>query len=238
MTTALVTGATRGLGRALAFDLARSGMTVLGTALDPNRLSALARDAGDLPIEALRSDITEPADNTALAGRLAETGLDVLIHNAGILGPRVGLEDYPLSTFQQVLNVNTTGPFDLTARVAPHLRPGATVIFLSSGVGVVGRAKWGAYCVSKWGVEGLARIWAEELRDRQIKVFLVDPGAMRTQMRTQMRAAAYPEEDPQTLVRPEDNLAVFRWLIRQAPLSQTGERWKAKGFVAPTSAGR
>ena len=150
MTTALVTGATRGLGRALAFDLARSGMTVLGTALDPNRLSALARDAGDLPIEALRSDITEPADNTALAGRLAETGLGVLIHNAGILGPRVGLEDYPLSTFQQVLNVNTTGPFDLTARVAPHLRPGATVIFLSSGVGVVGRAN-GAPTASQSG---------------------------------------------------------------------------------------
>ena len=226
MTTALVTGATRGLGRALALDLARSGMAVDGTATDNDRLVALASETGDLSLEAVRSDITLPADNAAVAERFAETGLDVLIHNAGVLGPRVRLEDYPRATFERVMAVNTTGPFDLTARLAPHLNEGATVIFLSSGVGVVGRAEWGAYCVSKWGVEGLARIWAEELRARAIKVFIVDPGAMRTEM----RAAAYPQEDPLTLVTPEENLAIFRWLLAEGRLEDSGGRWKAKDF--------
>jgi NAD(P)-dependent dehydrogenase (short-subunit alcohol dehydrogenase family) len=229
MTTALVTGATRGLGRALAFDLARSGTTVLGTAIHADGLADLARDSGDLPIIPIRSDITDPQANAALVKRIGPAGLDLLIHSAGILGPRVGLEQYPLATFERVLAVNTTGPFDLTAKLARSLNPGATVIFISSGVGVVGRANWGAYCVSKWGVEGLARIWAEELRDRDIKVFLVDPGAMRTEM----RAAAYPQEDPMTLIEPKDNLAVFRWLVAHAPLTETGGRWKAKGFAAP-----
>lgn len=232
MTTALVTGATRGLGRALALDLARSGVNVLGTGTSPETLDSLAADAVGLPLTAVHSDISVPADNEALAARLAQTGLDLLIHNAGLLGPRVGLADYPLADFERVMAVNTTGPFDLTARLSQHLNAGATVIFLSSGVGVVGRANWGAYCVSKWAVEGLARIWAEELRGRGIKVFLVDPGGMRTEM----RAAAYPEEDPRTLVRPEDNLAVFRWLITQATLAETGGRWQAKGFVAPAPA--
>ncbi len=230
MTTALVTGATRGLGRALALDLARSGLEVVGTATDTDRLAALASEARDLSLEAVRSDITQPSDNAAVAARFSESGLDVLIHNAGVLGPRVRLEDYPLETFQQVMAVNTTGPFDLTARLSPSLNEGATLIFLSSGVGVVGRAEWGAYCVSKWGVEGLARIWAAELRDRAIKVFLVDPGAMRTEM----RAAAYPQEDPLTLVTPEDNLAVFRWLLTEGSLADTGGRWKAKDFRPPS----
>lgn len=226
MTTALVTGATRGLGRALAFDLAKSGVTVIGTATQADALATLAADAGDLPLTAVRSDITVPGDNEAVAVRFTETGLDLLIHSAGVLGPRVGLDQYPLEAFERVMAVNTTGPFDLTAKLSPHLNDGATVIFLSSGVGVVGRADWGAYCVSKWGVEGLARIWAAELRDRGIKVFIVDPGAMRTGM----RAAAYPEEDPLTLITPEENLAVFQWLWTDATLADSGGRWKAKDF--------
>jgi len=230
MPTAIVTGPTRGLGRALALELAQDGYHVLGTGVNPDRVSTLAEHARSLPLDALRSDTTDPEANAALAARVAATGVDVLVLNAGVLGPRSLLEETPLEDFERVLQVNTTGPFDLTARLVPHLRPGAAVIFVSSGVGVVGRARWSAYCVSKWGVEALGRIYAEELRDRGVRVFVVDPGGMRTEM----RAAAYPEEDPGSLIRPEDNLAVFRWLIQHAPLSATGQRYRAQSFSPPT----
>lgn len=226
MPTALVTGATRGLGRALSFELARRGHTVLGTALNSARLEALARDAGQLPIRPIRADVTSDADNADLAKRVASSGLDVLIHNAGVLGPRVELADYPRADFEEVLRVNTTGPFALTAALSGHLNPGAKVIFVSSGVGNQTRPRWGAYCVSKWGLESVAGIYAHELRERGVQVFVVDPGAMRTEM----RAAAYPDEDPMTLVTPEQNLAVFRWLLDEATLEQSGGRYIAKEF--------
>ncbi len=226
MTTALITGATRGLGRALALDLARSGVHVIGTGTSEGGVAALQAAAGDLPLAAVQADLTDPADNAALAARLAETGVDVVVQNAGVLGPRVRLADYPLADFERVMAVNVTGAFDLARQLDPRLNDGATVIWLSSGVGVVGRAAWGAYCVSKWAVEGLARTQADELRDRGVKVFIVDPGSMRTEM----RAAAYPQEDPMTLVTPEENLGLFRWLIDQGTLEETGRRWKARDF--------
>ena len=209
---ALVTGATRGLGRALAHDLVARGWTVTGTGMNPERVAAIDG------FTAVRSDIGSPQANAALAEQVGP--LDLLVHNAGILGSRVPLDAYDVDEFARVMNANANGPFDLTARAT--LNPGAVVIFLSSGVGNETRSNWGAYCVSKHALEAVAGIYAKELIDQ--KVYVVDPGSMRTKM----RAAAYPQEDPMTLVTPEENLNVFRYLLDERPA--TGGRYKAKDF--------
>ena len=125
-----------------------------------------------------------------------------------------------------MLAINLTAPFQLTKGLAPHLKPGSSVQLLSSGVGVVGRPKWGAYNVSKFGVEALGQILAAELGERGVRVNVIDPGGMRTEM----RAAAYPDEDPMTLVVPEDNTGVFLWLALESDAH--GQRFQAKVWRA------
>lgn len=224
---ALVTGGTRGLGRALTLDLARHGLRVFATGRNPEHVASLqaAASAEELTVVALQADHTSELDNRRVQKRLEEAGgVDVLIHNAGILGPRVELADYPEDDWDAVLAVNLTAPFRLTKLLHPLLQPGASVQLLSSGVGVVGRAKWGAYNVSKFGVEALGQILAAELAERGVTVNVIDPGAMRTKM----RAAAYPEEDPMRLITPEQNTGVFLWLALEAGAEVTGQRFKAQ----------
>jgi NAD(P)-dependent dehydrogenase (short-subunit alcohol dehydrogenase family) len=130
-------------------------------------------------------------------------GIDVLVNNAGLLGPRVTIEEYPEEEWRRVIDANLTGPYLVSKAAIPHLREGASIINVVSGVSVEGRAEWGAYSVSKFGVEGLSQILAAELEGRGVRSNAVDPGGMRTDM----RAAAYPEEDPQTRITPEENTA-------------------------------
>ncbi len=103
---------------------------------------------------------------------------------------------------------------------------GGSIINVVSGVSVEGRAEWGAYSVSKFGVEGLTQILAAELEERGIRVNAVDPGGMRTEM----RAAAYPEEDPTTRITPEENTDVFLYLASDESREVTGQRFKAQEF--------
>lgn len=224
---ALVTGGTRGLGRALTMALANEGLRVFTTGRDAGLLAELeaVAAADGLAIVALRVDHTVAADNERVEQRIAEAGgLDVLIFTAGILGPRVSIEDYPVADWERVLAVNLTAPFVLTKLLMPHLRPDASVQLLSSGVGVAGRAEWGAYSVSKFGIESLGQTLAGELRDREIRVNVIDPGSMRTAM----RAAAYPAEDPLTLVEPSGNTACFVWLALEAGIEVTGRRFESQ----------
>jgi NAD(P)-dependent dehydrogenase (short-subunit alcohol dehydrogenase family) len=152
--------------------------------------------------------------------------IDVLVNNAGLLGPRVGIEEYPEEEWRGVIDANLTGPFLVSRAAIPHLSEGASIINLVSGVSVEGRAEWGAYSVSKFGLEGLNQILAAELAERGVRVNAVDPGGMRTDM----RAAAYPEEDPQTRITPEENTAVFVYLASDESEGVTGERFKAQEF--------
>jgi NAD(P)-dependent dehydrogenase (short-subunit alcohol dehydrogenase family) len=152
--------------------------------------------------------------------------IDVLVNNAGLLGPRVGVEDYPEDEWRRVIDANLTGPYLVSKAAIPHLSEGGSIINVVSGVSVEGRAQWGAYSVSKFGVEGLTQILASELAERGIRVNAVDPGGMRTDM----RAAAYPEEDPQTRITPEENTAVFLYLASDESKGVTGERFKAQEF--------
>ncbi len=233
--TAVVTGATRGLGRALALAFARRRYVVYGTARHEDALRELAAGAADLGLDlrVLAGDVSQPEDNARLAQRLREDErrVDVLVHCAGLLGERVELAAYPPEIWNRVLAVNLTGPFDLTRQLVPLLHRRSVVQFVTSGVSLTARERWGAYNVSKIALDGLARIWARELEASGVRVFLIDPG----RMRTGMRAAAYPEEDPARVPLPEEKTGIFLRLVEEGTLAQTGQRFEAGQEVHPGS---
>jgi NAD(P)-dependent dehydrogenase (short-subunit alcohol dehydrogenase family) len=142
--------------------------------------------------------------------------VDVLINNAGILGPRVPLVRYPQRAWEQVLRVNLTGTFHVTreaARVMTRRRKGC-IITVSSSVGRAGRAGWGAYAVSKFGAEGLSQVLADELRSANVCALTFNPGGTRTRM----RAEAYPREDRRKLRDPSVAArALLHLAVRASP---------------------
>ena len=149
----------------------------------------------------------------------------VLVNNASLLGPRVPLAEYPLEDWRDVLRVNLTGAFAVTRAVLPHLREagGGSIVNVTSGAAVGPRENWGAYAVSKHALEGWSLNLAKELEGTGIRVNLVDPGSMRTGM----RAAAYPSEDPRSLKTPRDAAGVFLWLAGEGAAGVTGRRFRA-----------
>lgn len=220
--TAVVTGGTRGLGLALVDRLARSGWRVYTMARNQPALARLARHAAHatLPIVPLRGDIAEPAAVGRLVRRLTadRRRVDLLVHNAGLLGVRAPLADWPRRTFEQVMAANVTAPFDLTRRLLPRLREGATIAFVSSGVTHAPREGWGAYEISKVAMERLAQVFALELAERRIASVIIQPG----RMRTDMRARAFPDEDPMTLPTPETVAARMLELLAELTPADSG----------------
>jgi NAD(P)-dependent dehydrogenase (short-subunit alcohol dehydrogenase family) len=230
MPVALVTGATRGLGHALAFDFAREGYVVYATGRGQDALDALGAEArtAKLDIRPLRSDVATEAGTQAIVERLDSDAarLDVVIHNAGLLGDRVELATYPLETWDAVMATNVRGPFLLTQRLLPKLAPNAALIFVSSGIVEEARPRWGGYYVSKVAVDAVAATYAVELKPRGIRVFVVNPGPLRTVM----RADAFPSEDPNSVPAPEEYTGVFLWLAREREIEATGSRYQAQEF--------
>jgi NAD(P)-dependent dehydrogenase (short-subunit alcohol dehydrogenase family) len=226
----LITGASQGLGRALALAFAREGARVVVNARSEESVRPIAGEVEDASAEvlAVAADVSKGADVERLVGESVEHfgKIDVLVNNAGLLGPRVAIEDYPEDEWRRIIDANLTGPFLVSRAAIPYLSDGASIINVVSGVSVEGRAEWGAYSVSKFGMEGLNQILAAELAERGVRVNAVDPGGMRTDM----RAAAYPEEDPQTRITPEENTAVFLYLASDESEGVTGERFKAQEF--------
>lgn len=226
----LVTGASQGLGKALALDFAREGAHVVANARSEESIRAVAEEIEETGAEvlAVAGDVSKVADVERMVHETVERfgKIDVLVNNAGLLGPRVRIEEYPEDEWRRVIDANLTGPFLVSKAVIPHLPEGGSIINVVSGVSVEGRAEWGAYSVSKFGVEGLTQILAAELPGRAVRVNAVDPGGMRTDM----RAAAYPEEDPATRITPEENTAVFLYLASDESRDVTGERFKAQEF--------
>jgi NAD(P)-dependent dehydrogenase (short-subunit alcohol dehydrogenase family) len=220
----MITGASQGLGRALALAFAREGARVAINARSEDSIGPVAEEVEDAGAEvlALAADVSKSADVERMVGETVERfgKMDVLVNNAGLLGPRVRIQEYPEDQWREVIDANLTGPFLISKAAIPHLPEGGSVINVVSGVSVEGRAEWGAYSVSKFGVEGLTQILAAELANA------VDPGGMRTEM----RAAAYPEEDPATRITPEENTAVFLYLASDESKDVTGERFKAQEF--------
>jgi NAD(P)-dependent dehydrogenase (short-subunit alcohol dehydrogenase family) len=225
---ALVTGASQGLGRALALAYAKEGASLVVNSRSDEGIRPVAEEVEGLGAEvlAVAADVSRGEDAQRLVdeavGRFG--GIDVLVNNAGLLGPRVVIEEYPEEEWRRVIDANLTGPYLVSKAAIPHLRNGASIINVVSGVSVEGRAEWGAYSVSKFGVEGLSQILAAELEGRGVRSNAVDPGGMRTEM----RAAAYPQEDPQTRITPEENTAVFVYLASDESKGVTGRRFKAQ----------
>lgn len=227
---ALITGASQGLGRALALAFADKGASLVINSRSEESIRSVAKEAESRGAEvlAVAADVSKGADVERLAGAAVDHfgRIDVLINNAGVLGPRSKLEEHTEEEWRQVIDANLTGPFLVTKHVIPHMPEGGSIINVVSGASAGPRADWGAYAISKFGVEGLTGNLAIELEERGIRVNSVDPGGMRTGM----RAAAYPEEDPQTRITPEENTAVFLYLASDESRGVTGERFKAQEF--------
>lgn len=227
---AIVTGASKGLGKALAVAFAREGAKVVVNSRSEQSIRPVADEVEKAGGEvlAVAADVSKPEGARKLASEAVEEfgKIDVLVNNAGLLGSRVAIEDYPDDEWIAVMEANANGVFFVAKYAIPHLSEGASVINLVSGASVGARANWGAYSVSKFAVEGFTRNLALELEDRNIRVNAVDPGGMRTQM----RASAYPDEDPETKLSPEENVAVFLYLASDESQGVTGERFKAQEF--------
>jgi NAD(P)-dependent dehydrogenase (short-subunit alcohol dehydrogenase family) len=232
---ALVTGGSRGIGKAVAAAFASEGARAFICARNGESVARAVADirnqGGDA--DGTTGDVGNPEDVDRIArGAIARYGaIDVLVNNASLLGPRLPVADYPLTAWEDVLRVNVTGVFLMTQRVLRLMIPrrSGSIINVSSGVGRIGRPRWGAYAVSKFGVEGLTQMLAEEVKDLGIRVNAVNPGPTRTEM----RAEAYPEEDPLTLPTPEKIVPVFVYLASDASREVTGKSFEAQDWSPP-----
>jgi NAD(P)-dependent dehydrogenase (short-subunit alcohol dehydrogenase family) len=224
-----ITGCTGGLGRAVALDAARAGAQLILLGRNVRKLQDLHAELelmaperalmAPLDLEmALAQDYDQLA--AAIASRYGR--LDGLVHCAALLGALTPIEQYEVPMWARVMHVNLTAAFALTQVLLPALRqsPDASIIFTSSSVGRKGRAYWGAYAVSKFGVEGLMQVLADELRGTtRIRVNSINPGAMRTPMRRQ----AYPAEALETLALPESRAEPYIRLLGARGAGITGQ---------------
>jgi NAD(P)-dependent dehydrogenase (short-subunit alcohol dehydrogenase family) len=215
----LITGASGGLGKALAVECARAGAGVILSGRNQSKLDRvydeiIAVGAPQPAIAALDLAAATALDYDNLAKTIdGEFGkLDGVVHAAALLGDRTPLEQYDVPTWCRVLHVNLTAPFILTQVLLPNLRKSkdASVIFVSSGVVNNQRPFWGAYAVAKTGLESVRAMLSQELEgEPNIRVNSVNPG----RMRTAMRAAAYPAENPNTLPAPQSVSGPFLYLL-------------------------
>lgn len=230
---ALVTGATRGIGKAVAAAFAREGARVMICARNEEEVERVAGELRALGTEiaACPCDLGAAADaKRVIEAALGKFGaLHVLVNNASLLGPRVPIAEYPLERWEEVIRVNLTGLFVVTREALKPMiaQCQGSIINVSSGVGRTGRARWGAYAVSKFGVEGLTQVLADENKDLGIQVNSVNPGPTRTAM----RAEAYPQEDPLTLTTPEEITPVFVYLASDKSQQVTGKAFEAHEWL-------
>ncbi len=214
-----ITGAGDGIGQAVALAAATHGAELVLIGRSVSKLEAVhaqiaalnKAEASIAPLDlerALANDYDQLAD--ALQRRYGR--LDGLLHNAAILGVLAPIEQYDVPTWCRVLHVNLTAAFALTQVLLPLLRSAAdaSIVFTSSGAGRQGSAYWGAYTVSKFGVEALMRTLADELEHAGTpRVNALNPGPVRTRMRRQ----AFPAEDVTRLAAPADIVQPYLWLL-------------------------
>jgi NAD(P)-dependent dehydrogenase (short-subunit alcohol dehydrogenase family) len=199
--TALITGASRGLGLALARALAHDGWALIVDARGAEALEAARAElARETHVVAIPGNVVEPAHRRALADAAQSLGgLDALVNNASILGPspQPNLLDYPLDVLEQVYRANTVAPLALIQEVRAQLKPGARIVNITSDAGVEGYPGWGGYGSSKAALEQLSNILAAE--QPEWRVYWVDPG----DMRTALQQLAFPGEDISDRPPPE-----------------------------------
>jgi NAD(P)-dependent dehydrogenase (short-subunit alcohol dehydrogenase family) len=215
---ALITGASRGIGRAVALAMAKAGAHVIITARRVSGLEDLDDEirafGGNATL--VKLDLTDGDKVDALGPTIYERWrrLDVLVANAGILGPLSPLPHITVDSWTAVLDVNLNANWRLIRTCDPLLRnsDAGRAIFVTSGAADAQRAYWGAYAVSKAALEALAKTYAHEVENTNVRVNLINPGPMRTNMRAQ----AFPGEDPETLPTPDEVAPLFLELANSA----------------------
>ena len=217
MAVAIVTGASRGLGRALARSLSDDGWSVVVDARDAEALDRAAAELGPEAVRTVPGDVSDPAHRGALVAAALELGgIDLLVNNASVLGPspQPSLADYPLDVFARVYEVNVVAPLALTQLALPHLRAnGGVVVNITSDAAVEAYEGWGGYGSSKAALEQLGNILAAEEPD--VHVYTFDPGDMRTQMHQE----AFPGEDISDRPEPETVVPALLHVVRTRPPS-------------------
>src|SRR5205085_8566935 len=231
----LITGASQGLGRELALAYAREGASALAlvarnqTALEEVK-TAVREVAPDAEVLALTADVSRQDEIERVVGTTLEVfagRLDVLVNNASALGPlpMPYLLDYPLEDFRAVLDTNLVAPFLLIKKALPAMiETGGSIINVTSDAGATGYPGWGAYGISKFGLEGMTQTWAAELAETGVRVNLVDPG----EMNTKMHRDAEPDEDPTQWAAPAEVTEVFIYLASDESRDVNGKRFQAQ----------
>lgn len=227
--TALVTGASRGLGLTLARFLALQGYALVINGRDAGALEAARLSIQqDAPLTALPGDVADAAHRRALVDAARELGgLDLLVNNASTLGasPLPRLEALPLATFRELLEVNLVAPLALVQAALPLLEARrGLIVNLSSDAARGGYQGWGGYGSSKAALELLTKTLAAELAPCGVSAVSVDPGDLRTRMHQQ----AFPGEDISDRPEPEVTLPFWGWLLGQPPAEVSGLRFEAQ----------
>jgi NAD(P)-dependent dehydrogenase (short-subunit alcohol dehydrogenase family) len=229
---ALITGASRGLGRAVALAFAREGADLTLCARGAAALEAVAAEArlAGARVLAVQADVRNPRDIERVVALSLERfdRIDILVNNASELGPTPlpYLVDSPPEAFVDVLQVNVVAPFRLGQSVIRSMltRRDGIVINVSSDAAITGYPGWGAYSASKAALDSMTRTWAVELAGSGIRIHTVDPG----DMDTAMHRAAVPEANPAELARPEDVAEAF---VRLACVPHSDTRLEARSLL-------
>jgi NAD(P)-dependent dehydrogenase (short-subunit alcohol dehydrogenase family) len=231
----LITGGSKGLGRQLAIDFARegtAGIAIVARHLEHlNEVGTMINEINhNIRVLIVAADLSRQEEiERLIAMTLHEFNgrLDVLVNNASTIGPSPMpyLLDYPLEDFRYVINTNLIAPFLLIKKVLPAMiENGGSIINVTSDAGKVGYPGWGAYGISKFGIEGMSQTWASELQGSGVRVNYVDPG----NMNTGMHRAAEPDEDPAQWTDPAEVTQVFIYLASDDSRNVNGKRFHAQ----------
>ncbi len=231
----LITGASQGLGKELALAFAKENPESISiTARNKESLHMVIHEINNISPStqaiAITGDLSLPEDvERIVATTLKAFGgrIDVLVNNASAIGPTPipYLLDYPLEDFNNVLKTNLIAPFLMIRYVlSSMIESGGSIINVTSDAGVIGYPGWGAYGISKFGLEGMSQTWASELEDTNVRVNWVDPGSMNTSM----HRASEPKEDPSEWADPSTVTDVFVFLASDESMSVTGRRLQAQ----------
>ncbi len=201
--TVVITGGTAGLGRALVKKWLAEGWNVATCARSHDALNHLRDESNSEQLFARAVDVADRSQVMEFVQEIINKwgAINVLINNASVLGPRVEILDYRPDEWDAVMRTNLDGAINFCRAVAPQMSASRSGVILniSSGAGIKGKVRWGAYAVSKFAIEGFTQVLREELSEHRVRVHAVDPD----KMRTKMRADAYPDEDPTVLRTPE-----------------------------------
>lgn len=228
----VITGGTKGLGKALLNRFVDEGANVAICARTQKDLAATVQElSSKSSVLAKQCDISSSSQaRDFISAVIAEFGtLDILVNNASKLGQRVSIADAEISIWDEVIQTNINGAFFCSKFAIPAMikKGSGCIINVSSSVGKAGRKHWGAFAVSKFGVEGLTQVLAEELKPFNVRVNSVNPGPMATEMRSQ----AYPTEDQSLLRKANQVTDIFVYLASYDGVGISGQSFDASTFI-------